>query len=144
MHKTNEGLLDPLLGSLTDPFWAVDSRDYQITEPNDEKIKERGGAILCIEKYRPGVELERAVMAIRFDDSFIGTQFHPEADAIGMRMYLLRGDKKEIVIAKHGEKKYLEMIDHLNDPDKITLTNQTVIPRFLRMAMQQQNHLLTV
>ena len=144
MHKTDEGLHDPLIGSLTDPFWAVDSRDYQITEPNEEKIKQRGGGILCIEKYRPDVDLERAVMAIRFDDSFIGTQFHPEADAIGMRRYLMRADKKEIVIAKHGEKKYLEMIDHLNDPDKIMLTNQTVIPRFLRMAMQQQNYLQTV
>jgi homoserine O-succinyltransferase/O-acetyltransferase len=136
MHKTFEGIHDPLLRSLGDPFWAVDSRDYQITEPNDEKIKARGGAILCLEKYRPTVELERAVMAIRFDEGFFGTQFHPEADAVGMRMYLLREDKKHLVIEKHGEKKYWEMLDHLNDPDKIMQTNRAVLPRFLMMALQ--------
>jgi GMP synthase-like glutamine amidotransferase len=136
MHKTFEGIHDPLLRSLGDPFWAVDSRDYQITEPNEEKIKARGGAILCLEKYRPTVELERAVMAIRFDEAFFGTQFHPEADAVGMRMYLLREDKKHLVIEKHGEKKYWEMLDHLNDPDKIMQTNRAVLPRFLMMALQ--------
>jgi homoserine O-succinyltransferase/O-acetyltransferase len=136
MHKTFEGIHDPLLRSLGDPFWAVDSRDYQITEPNDDKIKQRGGAILCIEKYRPTVELQRAVMAIRFDEAFFGTQFHPEADAVGMRMYLLREDKKHLVIEKHGEKKYWEMLDHLNDPDKIMQTNRAVLPRFLMMALQ--------
>ncbi|MBI3218313.1 MAG: GMP synthase [Bacteroidetes bacterium] len=143
IHKTTEGLHDPLIRSLGDPFWAVDSRDYQITQPNEEKINERGGAILCIEKYRPTVELERAVMAIRFDDAFIGTQFHPEADAVGMRKYLLREDKKELVIEKHGEKKYWEMLDHLNDPDKIMQTNRAVLPRFLMMAFQQRlNYIL--
>jgi homoserine O-succinyltransferase len=138
MHKTLEGHHDPLLRSLGDPFWAVDSRDYQITEPNVEKIKERSGAILCIEKYRPTVELERAVMAVRFDEAFFGTQFHPEADAVGMRMYLLREDKKELVIEKHGEKKYWEMLDHLNDPDKIMQTNRAVLPRFLMMAFHHR------
>jgi homoserine O-succinyltransferase len=138
IHKTFEGHHDPLLRSLGDPFWAVDSRDYQITRANELKIKERGGSILSIEKYRPNVDLERAVMAIRFDDAFFGTQFHPEADAVGMRMYLLREDKKHLVIEKHGEKKYWEMLDHLNDPDKIMQTNHMVIPRFIMMAMQHR------
>ncbi|MFM8739371.1 MAG: type 1 glutamine amidotransferase, partial [Cytophagales bacterium] len=136
MHKTNQGHHDPLLRSLGDPFWAVDSRDYQITSPNVDKIAQRGGSILCIEKFRPEVMLERAVMAIRFDDAFFGTQFHPEADAVGMRRYLLREDKKELVIEKHGEKKYWEMLDHLTDPDKIMRTNSAVLPRFLMMAFQ--------
>ena len=144
MQKTFEGHHDPLLRSLGDPFWAVDSRDYQITEPDDEKIKQRGGSILCLEKYRPTVDLERAVMAIRFDDAFIGTQFHPEADAVGMRMYLLRDDKKHLVIEKHGEKKYWEMLDHLNDPDKIMQTNRAVLPRFIMMAMQHRLNLVNV
>jgi GMP synthase-like glutamine amidotransferase len=138
MHKTTQGHHDPLLRSLGDPFWAVDSRDYQITAPNEEKIRERGGSILCIEKYRPAVMLERAVMAIRFDDAFFGTQFHPEADAVGMRRYLLRDDKKKLVIEKHGEKKYWEMLDHLTDPDKIMKTNSAVLPRFLMMAFQHR------
>lgn len=142
VHKTFEGHHDPLFRSLDDPLWAVDSRDYQIIQPNEEKIIEDGGAVLCIEKYRPHVDLERAVMAIRFNETFIGTQFHPEADAVGMRMYLLREDKKEIVIEKYGEKKYWEMLEHLNDPDKIMLTYATVIPRFLMMSLR--HHLSSI
>jgi homoserine O-succinyltransferase/O-acetyltransferase len=138
VHKTWEGHHDPLLRSLGDPFWAVDSRDYQLTQPVDDKIKAGGGAILCLEKVRPHVNLERAIMGIRFDEAFMGTQFHPEADPVGMRMYLLREDKKTLVIGKYGEKKYLEMLEHLNDPDKIRLTNQTVVPRFLMNALQHR------
>lgn len=138
VHKTDEGMHEPLFRSLNDPMWAVDSRDYQITNPNLERIKARGGAVLAIEKYRPHVDLERAVMAIRFDDAFIGTQFHPEADAPGMRMYLLREDKKSLVIEKHGEKKYWDMLDHLTDPDKIMATYHAVVPRFLMTGLQAQ------
>ncbi|MBN8653964.1 MAG: GMP synthase [Cytophagales bacterium] len=142
IHKTKSGKLDQILKSLGDPMWAVDSRDYQITQPDAEKIEAEGGALLCIEKHRPHIDLERAVMAIRFNDAIIGMQFHPEADAVGMRMYLLREDKKALVIEKHGEKKYWEMLNHLNDPDKIMLTYATVVPRFLMLALR--NHLSSV
>jgi GMP synthase-like glutamine amidotransferase len=138
VHKTFEGHHDPLFRSLDDPLWAVDSREYQIIQPREEKIVADGGAVLCIEKYRPHVDLERAVMAIRFSEAFVGTQFHPEADAVGMRMYLLREDKKALVIEKYGEKKYWDMLDHLSDPDKIMLTYSTVIPRFLMMGLQHR------
>ncbi len=138
VHKTFEGHHDPLFRSLNDPLWAVDSRDYQITQPAIDKIESGGGALLCIEKFRPHVDHERAVMSIRFDEAFMGMQFHPEADAVGMRMYLLREDKKEMVIEKHGEKKYWEMLEHLNDPDKIMLTYSTVVPRFLMIALRHR------
>ena len=137
-HKTEKGHHDPLLRSLGDPFWVVDSRDYQITQPNNNKIEAGGGSILCIEKYRPQIKLERAIMAIRFDDSFFGCQFHPEADAVGMKMHLLTEEKKKLVIEKHGEKKYLEMLYHLNDPDKIMLTHNAIIPRFLMLALHHR------
>lgn len=138
IHKTKSGKHDPILKSLGDPMWAVDSRDYQITQPNTEKIEAEGGAILCIEKHRPHVDLARATMAIRFNEAIIGMQFHPEADAAGMHMYLLREDKKMLVIEKHGEKKYWEMLNHLNDPDKIMLTYATVVPRFLMLALRNR------
>lgn len=144
VHKTDEGMHEPLFRSLDDPLWAVDSRDYQITKPNLEKIKAQGGAVLAIEKFRPHVRLDRAVMAIRFDEAFIGMQFHPEADAPGIRMYLLREDKKELVIEKHGEKKYWDMLDHLNDPDKIMATYHAVVPRFLMMGLKAQLSTVTL
>jgi homoserine O-succinyltransferase/O-acetyltransferase len=136
VHKTAEGKTDSIFQNIDDPFWVVDSRDYQITQPDEAKIKARGGALLCIEKYRPHVKLERAAMAIRFDEAMIGMQFHPEADATGMRMYLHREDKKNLVIKRYGEKKYHRMLEHLNDPDKIMATYHTVIPQFLKAGRQ--------
>lgn len=137
-HKTEAGRKEPLLSALADPFWVVDSRDYQLTKPASEKIRKDGGYVLCIEKYRPHVKLERAVMGIRFDEAFIGTQFHPEADGIGTQKHLMTAEKRDLVIGKYGERKYREMVDHLDDPDKIMLTHDSVLPGFLSMAFRQK------
>ena len=79
VHMTHDGLNEIIFSGMKDPFYAVDSRDYQVIQPNHNKLKKMGGKILAIEKERPHVNhLERAVMALRFNDYFIGTQFHPE------------------------------------------------------------------
>jgi len=119
---------------LRDPFYAVDSRDFQVIRPNHSRIREMGGHILCIEKDRPHVPLERAVMAIRFNEHMIGTQFHPEADPIGMSLHLQTDDRKKTVVDNYGHEKWLSMIEHLEDPDKILLTHDSVLPNFLRLA----------
>lgn len=137
VHKTQSGKADPLLKNLDDPFWVVDSRDYQITKPNFKKI-ESSGSLICIEKYRPHVLLERAVMGIRFDDATIGFQFHPEADAEGIRRYLLRDDKKNYVTKRYGKEKYKNMLEHLEDPEKIARTYDTIIPRFLKLGLRSR------
>jgi hypothetical protein len=67
----------------------------------------------------------------------VGTQFHPEADAQGMSMYLQREDKKQVVIQNHGLPKWTSMIEHLNDPDKINLTNKQVLPNFLMQSIKE-------
>ncbi len=137
IHYLSSAHYEPIFGGLQDPFYVVDSRDYQITQPNHNKIKEMGGSILAIEKARPHVPLERAVMAIRFNDQMIGTQFHPEADAVGMSLYLQTPEKKEVVIAAHGQEKWQSMIDQLNDPDKIMNTYAHILPNFLNMAVNK-------
>ena len=80
--------------------------------------------------------IERAIMGIRFNEFMIGTQFHPEADAIGMSMYFQQEDKKNSVIAAHGEAKWTSMIEQLNDPDKILWTYSHVLPNFLNQAVE--------
>lgn len=135
IHLMHDGSEEIVFDGLTDPFYAVDSRDYQVTSPNHNKIHEMGGKILAIEKDRPYVPYERAVMAIRFNEYFIGTQFHPEADPCGMTMHLQKEDKKKIVIENHGEEKWKNMIDQLNDPDKISYTYSHVFPNFLNNAV---------
>jgi len=137
VHIMPEGEAEPVFEGLPNPFYAVDSRDYQVIKPNEEKLQQLGGQVLAIEKDRPHVPYERAIMAVRFTENFIGTQFHPEADAIGMSMYLQRDDKKKTVIDNHGEPKWQSMIEQLNDPDKIMLTYQHILPNFLNLAISQ-------
>ena len=134
VHMIEDGYDEPVFENLKNPFYAVDSREYQVTEPNFDAIAARGGKILALEKLRPHVDLERAIMAIRINEYFIATQFHPEADASGMSMYLQRQDKKETVIANHGEPKWKSMIEHLEDPNKISFTNKHILPNFLNLA----------
>ena len=135
IHYLSDAEFDPIFEGLTDPFYVVDSRDYQVIQPNHNKFREMGASILAIEKNRPHVPLERAIMAVRFNDNMIGTQFHPEADAIGMSLYLQTTEKKETVISNHGEAKWQSMIDQLNDPDKIMNTYAHILPNFLAMAV---------
>jgi GMP synthase-like glutamine amidotransferase len=136
VHLLQAGKNEPVFNGLPDPFYAVDSRDYQVIQPNKKILLQIGAKVLCIEKERPHVPLERAIMAIRFNEYMIGTQFHPEADAQGMTMYLQRDDKRKTVIENHGEAKWKNMIEQLNDPDKIMLTQSHVIPNFLSIAVE--------
>ncbi len=135
VHMLHHGKEETVFDGLRDPFYGMDSRDYQVIEPNHNRIKQMGGKILAIEKERPHVPYERAIMSIRFSEYFIGTQFHPEADAIGMSMYLQREDKKKIVIDEHGEPKWKNMVEQLQDPDKIMWTYTHILPNFLNQAV---------
>lgn len=135
IHLMTDGEQEPIFEGLHDPFYAVDSRDYQVIQPNHNAIHSMGGSILAIEKERPHVPLERAIMAIRFNENMVGTQFHPEADPNGMTMYLQREDKKRTVIENYGQEKWESMIDQLNDPDKIVWTYSHVIPNFISHSM---------
>ncbi len=135
VHMLQNGEEETVFEGLKDPFYAMDSREYQATNPDHQRIRSLGGKILAIEKERSHVPLERAIMAIRFNDYCIGTQFHPEADAVGMTMYLNRTDKKDMVIESHGERKWHNMIEQLKDPDKIMYTYNHVVPNFLNMAV---------
>jgi homoserine O-succinyltransferase/O-acetyltransferase len=136
VNQIDKNVHEELFDGLPEPFLVVDSRDYQLVSPNKKRIKELGVTILRMEKERPHVNLERAIMAIRFSNEVFGTQFHPEADGIGMKKYLSSEDKKKAVIKTHGLEKYNDMIDKLDDPDKIILTESIIIPKFLKNAME--------
>ena len=137
IHYLSDAEFEPIFEGLNDPFYVVDSRDYQVIQPNHNKFREMGAIILAIEKNRPHVPLERAIMAIRFNENMIGTQFHPEADAIGMSLYLQTAEKKETVISNHGEAKWQSMIDQLNDPEKIMWTYAHILPNFLFQSIEK-------
>lgn len=138
VHKTAAGEKEHLFEGLPEAFYIVDSRNWQVIQPDKDKLSAMGAEVLAIEKERPHIPLERATMAIRFSPYVIGTQFHPEADAQGMRKYLLLPAKRQRVIEEHGEEKYESMLTLLSEPDKILLTHNTLLPNFLQEALQHQ------
>ena len=133
---TDKGEAEPVFDGLSNPFYSVDSRDWQVIEPDEAAFRDKGATILALEKERPHVDLERCMMAIRFSREIIGTQFHPEADPVGMKMYLLQTEKKDAIIANHGLEKYEDMLHSLDDPARITLTQRVILPNFLNEAIQ--------
>lgn len=135
IHKTVAGRKDNLLDGLKDQYYAVDSRDYQLVQPRLKVFKEHGASILSLEKIRTYVEYERAIMAVRFSKEFVGTQFHPEADAEGMKAYFLEEENRNKVIVNFGIDKYEDMMVHLDDPDKIFLTHGAILPGFINQAI---------
>lgn len=135
VHKTVAGTEDPLLNGLSDPFYAVDSRDYQVVQPNLKVFSDKGATILSLEKIRDHVQLERAIMAVRFTEYFVGTQFHPEADPISFIANLRKKETREKIRAMKGKRKFRDMLEMLLDDQTIYRTNETLIPNFLRIAI---------
>lgn len=139
VHYLGNAKQDVIFSGLNDPFYVVDSRDYQVIQPNHNRLQQLGASILAIEKARPHVPFERAIMSIRFNDNMIGTQFHPEADPVGMSIHLQTPDRKKTVVENYGMEKWESMIDHLNDPDKITHTYAHILPNFLNSAVEKMH-----
>ncbi len=137
VHKTEDGEMEWLFNPLDEPFWVADFREFQIIQPDFSRMEELGIKLLCIEKERPHLELERAMMAVRFSPEMIGTQFHPEADPVGMREYFAEPERLTAILEEYGEEKYRDMVNHLHDPDKIARTHATILPLFLNDAIQR-------
>lgn len=135
IHKVNEGLNDPVFEGLDNPFYAIDSRDYQVVQPKVKMMKKIGAKIISLEKIRDHVQYERAIMGIRFSNEFVGLQFHPEADPISFLAHMKNRDFREKIVQMKGRVKYLKMLENLVEEDKIYRTNETIIPNFLRIAV---------
>ena len=135
VHKTIAGQEDPLFNGLGDPYYAIDSRDYQVVQPHLRVFADKGATILSLEKIRDHVKYERAIMAVRFNDYFVGTQFHPEADPISFIANLRKKETREKLRQMKGKRKFRDMLEALLDNDTIYKTNETLIPNFLRTAI---------
>ena len=139
VHKTKMGLEDPLLEGLKDPFYAVDSRDWQLIQPRLKVFRDRGASILSLEKIRTNVEYERAIMAVRFSEEFVGTQFHPEADPLGLKDYFLDAAKKDKVVKTYGIRRYNKMLNRIDGMAETHTTYDTILPKFIGNAIQKIN-----
>jgi homoserine O-succinyltransferase/O-acetyltransferase len=134
-YKSENGAQESYFEPLPDPFWIADFRDWQVVNVDMEDFTQRGFKILALEKKRPRIKLPRAVMAIRFSETWIGTQFHPEADADGMYEHFNDPARREQVVRDYGQEKYDQMLEDLKDDRKIDLTHKTILPRFLFHAL---------
>ena len=135
-HLTDAGIDDPFFKGLPNPFWVADFRHWQVVQPNLERLDSLSAKILALEKIRPYVPLERAIMAVRFSEEVFGVQFHPEADPKGMLDHFTQLERRKAIIEEHSEEKYLRMIRDLNDSGKLQLTQDIVLPLFLLHAIK--------
>lgn len=137
IHKTADGKLDPLFRNLDNPFWAVDSRDYQVIQPDRRKFKHLNAKIIALEKIRDHLAYERALMGVRFTEEIVGTQFHPEADPVSFLAHLKSPEIREKIISLKGKAKFRTMLEDLVDETKIYRTNEELIPNFLKQGIHQ-------
>jgi homoserine O-succinyltransferase/O-acetyltransferase len=143
-HKTPAGKDDILLYGLEDPFYIADFRRFQVVSPDYQDMHKRGFKILAIEKFRPHIELERALMAIRFSNEIVGVQFHPEANAEGMLHHFTNDNVQEEIVDVYGRDRFNQMISDLEDLSKIEKTHRTILPGFIHRAMQYLSQEQTV
>jgi GMP synthase-like glutamine amidotransferase len=124
-----------IFDQLPDPFFALESRLYQITEPNDAKIESMGATIIALEKIRPQLPYERALMGVAFSDTMIGVQFHPEATKERLTTYFNTEAIKTAVFEDFSEDKWNQIIQSLEEDGKIKHTCSRFIPNFLNQML---------
>lgn len=129
---------DDLFEGLKDPFYTLESRYYQITEPNDKAIEAMGASIIILEKERPSVPLERAIMGVKFNSHMYGVQFHPEADPSLLDAYFTQPEVKNSMIESFGELKWKKTHHSIKDPSKVEATFSIMIPNFLNKAIKDE------
>jgi GMP synthase-like glutamine amidotransferase len=135
VHVTHENHF--IFDGMEDTFHALESRLYQIIEPNDEVIDKMNAKIIALEKNRPTIQLERAIMALEFSANMTGVQFHPEAETQELIHYFHREDIKESIIENFGIEKWNSIIDALVHPSLIKDTYAKMIPNFLNNAIKK-------
>lgn len=132
---TEEGKKDPVFQGLEETFYSVDSRNWQVKKPiSNSDLK--NSKLLALESDMLNVGAERCMMAIRFSNEMIGTQFHPEAHPTGVENYLLKPELKKLVIENHGQEHYQTMLNQLYDPTNLILSKNTIISNFLTESLK--------
>lgn len=131
-YMTGNGLYEEVFDGLPNPMYVADFRSFEVIKEDYETRTEDYPRVLALEQINPMEPRQRAIMAVRFSPEMIGTQFHPEAYAEGMYDYFNQEDRKNSVIAEHGEERLHQMVRDLAHPAKISLTNNTILPNFIR------------
>ncbi len=131
----SRGFKDEIFKNLPNPFYAADFREFQVFGLERIPHEKFDVKVLAQEIYDHRHFRTHALMGIRVGETIWGTQFHPEADPQGMTNYAMKEEWRNLISKQYGEELYWEMIGHLEDPEKIKFTFDTVIPEFLNQAV---------
>jgi GMP synthase-like glutamine amidotransferase len=140
---TSDGKLDIIFEGLSNPFYAADIRQFQVTEPDEKILNELNAKILSYEIIDDDRNAKAALGSVRISNEIVGTQFHPEADPESMLYHFKQDERKKQVVEKYSEERYNKMIDILKKPDTIQKTRMTVIPSFLKNAIEELSVVLS-
>jgi len=131
VHRTLAGQKDPLFNGLEQVFYVADFRSYQVLHPNEEHLAQLGAKVLTVERLMHNENRPRAITSVRLTREMVGTQFHPEADATGMKVHFQKPEKKQMIIEKYGEEKYSQLISRFDNPEMIDRTHNAILPNFM-------------
>ncbi len=135
--KTEDGDKDLILSELTNPLYAADIRQWQVVNPDYNHLQQLGAKILSWEVPEEENKDIPALGAVRISNEIVGTQFHPEADPASMLYHFRQQERKDYIVKRYGEETYYQMIEWLEDDNKIKLTRKTVLPSFLNNAINE-------
>lgn len=136
-YLTANGLYEEIFKGLPNPMYIADFRSYEVLGDHYEAKSATFPKILAVEQIDMMDHRDRAIMAVRYSPEMIGTQFHPEAYAAGMYDYFNQPERKAMVVEEHGEERFNQMVRDLAHPNKITLTNGTILPNFLTQSIEK-------
>lgn len=137
VELTEAGERERIFDGLNKTVYVGDFRHWHVINPNRERLARLGGAVLASEFPHEDENAERAIMAIKFSPEWIGTQFHPEADPDGMIRHFHSPNEREQIIEKNGKEAYDEMLEYAQDPQKLRLTFEHIIPNFIEQSINK-------
>lgn len=135
--KTEAGEKDLILSNLHNPFYAADFRLFQVVNEDDKILRQLNASVLAYEMTEDNETHSPALTAVRISDEIAGTQFHPEADPASMLYHFKQPERKEHILKFYNEARYEEMLRWLDDDEKIKMTRRSVLPNFLKNAVDE-------
>lgn len=143
VDRTDIGESDVILNKLNDTFYGADFRKYQVVHPDWKRMEKMGMSVIAMESPEDDVEEELALMAVRFSEEMVGTQFHPEAHPDGMIHYLRKPEKKQMILDRFGLQIYEDMMFNALHPERLTSTRDHILPGFIKDAVDKINAVVT-
>lgn len=115
-----------------DRLFTWEYRWWQAVDPDPGRLRELGGRILAQESREDGTsDKGEAILALSFAEGIDGTQFHPEADKLGVLEWMRMAEHAERLKAQYSEELYERMLKSLNDETRLARTHALFVPGWL-------------